>query len=50
MSESLARLHAALTKGSPLEAPPSQVRQQVAVIEECHRRCPLPRAYACSGR
>jgi predicted dehydrogenase len=43
-------LHAALTKGAPLEVPPSQVRQQVAVIEECHRQCPLPRAYARPGR
>ncbi len=43
-------LHAALTKGTPLEVPPEQVRQQVAVIEECHRQCPLPKKVARPGR
>jgi scyllo-inositol 2-dehydrogenase (NADP+) len=35
-------LYDALTKGSPLEVTPDQVRQQIAVIEECHRQNPLP--------
>jgi scyllo-inositol 2-dehydrogenase (NADP+) len=33
-------LHSALTKGTPLEVTPEQVRQQIAVIEECHRQNP----------
>ena len=36
-------LHDALTKGAPLAVPPEQVRQQIAVIEECHRQNPLSR-------
>jgi hypothetical protein len=36
-------LYDALTAGAPLAVPPSQVRQQIAVIEECHRQNPLPR-------
>jgi hypothetical protein len=43
-------LHAALTQGEPLEVPPAHVRQQIAVIEECHRQNPLPRALAHPGR
>ena len=33
-------LHNTLTKGAPLLITPEQVRQQVAVIEECHRQNP----------
>jgi len=36
-------LHRALTTGVPLEVTPEQVRQQIAVIEECHRQNPLSR-------
>lgn len=36
-------LHDALTSGTPLIIPPEQVRQQIAVIEECHRQNPLSR-------
>jgi len=38
-----ANLYDALTSGAPLVIPPEHVRQQVAVIEECHRQNPLPR-------
>ncbi len=34
-------LHRALVDGVPLEVTPQQVRQQIAVIEECHRQNPL---------
>ncbi|MCK5804143.1 MAG: Gfo/Idh/MocA family oxidoreductase [Lentisphaeria bacterium] len=34
-------LYNAITKGEDLVIPPEQVRQQVAVIEECHRQNPL---------
>lgn len=33
-------LHKTLTEGAPLEITPQQVRQQIAVIEECHRQNP----------
>ena len=33
-------LYKALTEGAPLEITPQQVRQQIAVIEECHRQNP----------
>ena len=36
-------LYRALSAGEPLVIPPEHVRQQVAVIEECHRQNPLPR-------
>ena len=36
-------LHDALTTGAALVIPPEQVRQQIAVIEECHRQNPLSR-------
>jgi len=36
-------LYEALTKGTPLEVTPEQARQQIAVIEECHRQSPLSR-------
>ena len=36
-------LYSAMTKGEPLAVTLGQVRQQIAVIEECHRQCPLPR-------
>ncbi|NLD42284.1 MAG: Gfo/Idh/MocA family oxidoreductase [Chloroflexi bacterium] len=36
-------LYEALTAGAPLVVTPQQVRQQIAVIEECHRQNPLPR-------
>ncbi|MBQ43248.1 MAG: oxidoreductase [Gemmatimonadetes bacterium] len=32
-----------LRKGAPLDITPRQVRVQVGVMEECHRRCPLPK-------
>ena len=32
----------AVTKGTPLEVQISQVRRQIAIIEECHRQNPLP--------
>ncbi|MBN1436878.1 MAG: Gfo/Idh/MocA family oxidoreductase [Sedimentisphaerales bacterium] len=35
-----AMLHNTLTKGVALEIPPEQVRQQIAVIEECQRQNP----------
>lgn len=34
-------LYKTLTEGAPLEISPEQVRQQIAVIEECHRQNPL---------
>jgi scyllo-inositol 2-dehydrogenase (NADP+) len=36
-------LYKTLTEGAPLEVTPQQVRQQIAVIEECHRQNPLSR-------
>ena len=33
-------LYDAVTRGAPLEVTPQQVRQQIAVIEECHRQNP----------
>lgn len=38
-----ANLADALQCGKPLEVPPSEVRRQIAVIEECHRQNPLSR-------
>lgn len=35
-----AMLHRTLTEGAPLEVTPAQVRQQIAVIEECQRQNP----------
>jgi hypothetical protein len=32
-----------MTTGSPLAVPLSHVRQQIAVMEECHRQNPLSR-------
>ncbi len=32
-----------MTQGKPLVIPPEQVRQQIAVIEECHRQNPMNR-------
>jgi predicted dehydrogenase len=37
-----ANLYEHLTAGEPLLITPRQVRQQIAVIEECHRQNPLP--------
>lgn len=34
-----------LVNGVPLEITPEEVRQQIAVIEECHRQNPLSRKY-----
>lgn len=34
-------LYLAITEGAALEVPPQQVRQQIAVVEECHRQNPL---------
>ncbi|HPD13706.1 MAG TPA: Gfo/Idh/MocA family oxidoreductase [Planctomycetota bacterium] len=36
-------LYKTLTAGAPLVITPEQVRQQIAVIEECHRQNPLSR-------
>ncbi|HEX2986845.1 MAG TPA: Gfo/Idh/MocA family oxidoreductase [Chloroflexota bacterium] len=36
-------LYETIVNGAPLVIPPEQVRQQIAVIEECHRQNPLPR-------
>ena len=33
-------LHKHLTQGGPLEVKPEQIRQQIAIIEECHRQNP----------
>lgn len=38
-------IYAYLTEGRPMEITPCQVRQQIAVIEECHRQNPLNRIY-----
>ena len=35
-----AMLHRSLTEGAPLEVTPQEVRQQIAVIEECRRQNP----------
>ncbi len=32
-----------IVEGKPLEVTPEQVRLQIAIMEECHRQCPLPR-------
>jgi len=37
------KLYAAIVKGEPLDITPQQVKQQIAVIEECHRQNPLSR-------
>ena len=39
-------LYKTLTEGAPLVITPEQVRQQIAVIEECHRQNPLSRLKA----
>lgn len=36
-------LYAALTEGAEMTVKPQQVRRQIAVMEECHRQCPLSR-------
>ena len=36
-------LYKSLTEGAALEITPVQVRQQIAVIEECHRQNPMPK-------
>ena len=36
-------LYRHLTQGTPLEITPQQVKQQIAVMEECHRQSPLSR-------
>jgi len=41
-----ADLYRALTEGADLEVTAQQVRQQIAVIEECHRQNPLSRLKA----
>jgi predicted dehydrogenase len=35
-------LYKSMTESIPLEVTPEQVRQQIAIIEECHRQNPLP--------
>jgi len=45
MSRTLySNVYAAITEGVALEITPEQVRQQIAVIEECHRLNPMPPA------
>lgn len=39
-------LYRTLTEGAPLVITPEQVRQQIAVIEECHRQNPMSRLNA----
>ena len=39
-------LYEALVNGAALAIPPEHVRQQIAVIEECHRQNPLPKLHA----
>ncbi len=41
--EFYSHLYRTLTEGAPLVITPEHVRQQIAVIEECHRQNPLPR-------
>ena len=41
-------LYRSLTCGKPLEVTMEQLRQQAAVIEECHRQCPADRMGAAS--
>ena len=36
-------LYETIVNGAPLVIPPSHVRQQIAVMEECHRQNPLSR-------
>jgi predicted dehydrogenase len=36
-------LYDVMTRGTRLAVTPEEVRQQIAVIEECHRQCPLSR-------
>lgn len=38
-------LYKSLTEGAPLVITPQQVRQQIAVIEECHRQNPLSKMF-----
>lgn len=37
------KLHAAIVKGEPLDITLQQIKQQISVIEECHRQNPLSR-------
>lgn len=37
------KLHAAMVKGEPLDITLQQIKQQISVIEECHRQNPLTR-------
>jgi predicted dehydrogenase len=37
---------ASLREGKPVPIKPESVRRQIAVLEECHRQCPLPRLKA----
>jgi predicted dehydrogenase len=37
------KLYAAIVNGEPLDITPQHVKQQIAVIEECHRQNPLSR-------
>lgn len=36
-------IYDAMTKGTPLKVKLSQIRRQIAIIEECHRQNPLPK-------
>jgi len=38
-------LYKTIVDGAPLEITPQQVRQQIAIIEECHRQNPLSKKY-----
>ena len=39
-------IYDAMTKGTPLKVKLSQIRRQIAIIEECHRQNPLPKTVA----
>ena len=36
-------IYDAITTGAPIKVKLSQVRRQIAIIEECHRQNPLPK-------
>lgn len=38
-------VYAALREGKPAPVTPESVRRQIAVLEECHRQCPLDRKF-----
>ena len=36
-------IYDAITKGTPIAVKLSQIRRQIAIIEECHKQNPLPK-------